>query len=870
MGTYIVTASEDSYVRVQVGYRDANYNEGRLVLDHGFDFDHGEGQNIAYIKFSLADVPSYTDGCFLRLAYRYTQVPPGVTTPELGIGRTATNWSESTVTANTSPSNIGSARTIMLHDVSDLNTYFDIDVSDEVAAAIAENATDVSFRIYLGTDFGEPYPTHYITFNDSETDLPPKLVFMGAQTDTREDYVRDVGMSVTPPKMAVYPYPYGPKPMPAPPTGWTVRNVTEDTYVDCAAPTGPYGHENILLVQSGAIGNFQTFLKFDLTGITAVRQAILRLPLCAYTRDGPRMHLVLCERTPVWDEYGLAYGYEFQNGNELAVRVYHSPEITGTGLLELDVTPIVQNALMSDWPTQVAMSIDQYEIPTDGRSLSLIFASREAPIEFKPHLVLDTTIPADTEQTIPVDGDVYLDSDHTVQSILWSGHDLDEMPIRQTGPNTLVYLRFDVSDIDATIKTAKLRFTLTSNSSFGSTDPYNLRVVGHGVPLDIETAGYNSYDRPGYCAVHMENHELRTVTTTVQVPAFSGSSVEVEVDVTTLLHYTMHTDNFVVSLEPDPYATTACLWVAGRVSGDGAELDLVCDPAPLQLPPAIDETDGTAVVRCTEDTCITNNQNGLVSPLYPDCNGAPAIPEMYESGYYSLDNGKFVEWSAFIRFAMSGMPSAGYAKIDKAVLHLPFVGIDPSIPGGTLAITHEDIQVEVIVNSAGAGGGYGKRVYRTVTVMTRPYDMQIDILEAFQYYALYSLLQDDPTAYIEIGFVFHDNGYRLRFGTIEGGWPACLDLCWDDFGLQYYVDGATGDDSRDGLHPDSAWRHMNYASQQVPAGKVLNVTTNFTEEPTGNRIAPVNSRVKYRLYGTPNGYGNYVSTVEFNLPGDPV
>ncbi|MDD3064612.1 MAG: hypothetical protein PHX50_17670 [Massilibacteroides sp.] len=60
-----------------------------------------------------------------------------------------------------------------------------------------------------------------------------------------------------------------------------------------------------------------------------------------------------------------------------------------------------------------------------------------------------------------------------------------------------------------------------------------------------------------------------------------------------------------------------------------------------------------------------------------------------------------------------------------------------------------------------------------------------------------------------------------------------------------YVNASAGNDSNDGLTEATAWATVDFASKNTPTDGILHLTGDFINEPTNNKIYPVNTGVSY-------------------------
>lgn len=117
------------------------------------------------------------------------------------------------------------------------------------------------------------------------------------------------------------------------------------------------------------------------------------------------------------------------------------------------------------------------------------------------------------------------------------------------------------------------------------------------------------------------------------------------------------------------------------------------------------------------------------------------------------------------------------------------------------------------------------------------------------FYTITDMVNDRMGDYFRIRII-PNTGNTCRFSSKEKGYSTApkLEITWEKIpgaDVYRYVDADTGSDSDVGYTPGTAWKTVDYAARQTPANAFLHLKGEFFGEPPSNKIAPINSGIRY-------------------------
>lgn len=843
---YPIADTYDSYTA-----KDTNYGSSGILRVRYYNDGYGTYyKDSSYIKFDLTNPPVYSQGCYLHLTLvgAYTINNADV----IRVNLVTNSWEETELTYNNSPNYIDADYYPSFNLPLNIGDAVDIDVTSYVNYAISNGFSSISFQIEKSGV--SPSADYYYDFGSRESDHKPELIFYDTAPEVH--YYAKASMSVGRPFTKVYAFGYPDLEYPTVPEGYVTRTTTDDSYLVYPSTDSSLNkYDYVSCVQAGVNGIQTALVTFDVNNLDDVWTAKLQMYCVASKSEEDYLVLRVSGKSLTYDN----------------VQVYVPAPLHG--LVEIDVTPIVKNALHDIYrggdPLTFAIDVrDQ----TKDREVFMQFSTLESPITFKPRLVINPVIPELQSAMVYVTEDAFISSDRPVQTapdylpFAVVNHDLAMMPVQAADPYSAVYLRFRLDEINGTIHSAKLRMKGMPYSTFHSINPYTLKVSGVSTPFDKTTVGYPDNLRPGYCSVHTETHNTQGYTLTCPVipPENEADEFEIELDVTEILRRSMYGNGILFFIEPDATATptNAVLYVGGRIFGDGAWLELELEPRFPQPIPEISEIDGRAIIRAERESFCVN----IALPGGCTERGMCGTPEVALSDYGAT-------YDTVYSFDMSDVPSDKYPLLDMAVIWIPYIGVfHRNTP-------NSDCYQSPVYWEVGVVDTQGNTLFTTYyagqpedyhelyqTIINDQYYMQIDLSEAFRDWGLYSSLKSLENKTVRVALLDYHTTDILRLGTREGAYPAYLDLQWKltDNGLKYYVHGDLGGDDRDGLTISSAWKTLNHSSKNVPEGHTLHIVGNYNDyydnynppgylddEPAGNQISPTNNHVTYKVISNP-------------------
>jgi hypothetical protein len=134
------------------------------------------------------------------------------------------------------------------------------------------------------------------------------------------------------------------------PSGAVTLNPTDDAYVSDGSPTTPFGAAHILSVQTNALGTLESFLKFDISSVSNVTRATLRL-YAPNATTGAQLISVHAVSDVTWTEAALTW-----SNKPIVGAVLRTDAVTGgQGFFTWDITNHVIAQKAAGQPVSLAL-----------------------------------------------------------------------------------------------------------------------------------------------------------------------------------------------------------------------------------------------------------------------------------------------------------------------------------------------------------------------------------------------------------------------------------------------------------------------------------------------------------------------------------
>lgn len=239
-----------------------------------------------------------------------------------------------------------------------------------------------------------------------------------------------------------------------------------DTYVNASAPTTRYGTASQLIVDGSPVT--QTFVRFDLTGVSGTVQAArLRLHVVNISNGGsPAGGTVATTSNVTWPETTTTWNSRPTiNGAALAT----IGSVTRNTWVEVDVTTAAQPGARVSFAISTTNSdgayYDSRNAAANRPSLVLTLAptaTTTAPSTTSTSTTTATTTPSATSTLGPI-ADAYVEADTPSVAYGTAAQIVtDASPLRE------ILVRFDLSSLSGAVQSARLRLHVANVSSGGS------------------------------------------------------------------------------------------------------------------------------------------------------------------------------------------------------------------------------------------------------------------------------------------------------------------------------------------------------------------------------------------------------------------